>query len=207
MPEYLTLPLLATGGGILLIGLIWLLVVAFKTGFFLKALLPVLVILIGAAVALFIPAYNRIFPPPTDTKGKEEQKKTEEGVMEERLTLTGAKREEYAKLVGKKFAVIQWANADVTDDDAATLSDQTELREVKLNDSQVTNATLERLMKLPKLTKLYVARTKITPDAVVRLVFDNPASKVDEIDIGGLNVPGKAVRDWKNADKTRKANQ
>jgi hypothetical protein len=207
MPEYLTLPLLATGGGILFIGLIWLLVVAFKTGFFLKALLPVLVILIGAGTALFIPVWNRLHPPPADTKGAGEQKKTQEGVVEERLTLTGAKREEYAKLVGRRFAVIQWANADVTDDDAATLADQTELREVKLNDAQVTDATLERLMKLPKLDKLYIARTKITPDAVVRLVFDNPASKVDEIDIGGLNVPGKAVRDWKNADKTRKANQ
>ena len=207
MPESFTLPLLGVGAALLLVGVVWLLVVAFRTGFFVKALVPVVVILAGVVVGVFIPAYNRIFPTPADTTAKPEQKKTADGGTEERLTLTGARREEYAKLAGKRFTVVQWANADVTDDDTAALAGQPELRELDLNGTQVTDATLERVVKLPKLAKLFIARTKITPAAVAKWVLDNPDSKVSEIDVTGLNVPGKAVRDWKAADTSRKANQ
>jgi len=206
--EPYTLYFIAAGAALLLFGLIWLLVVAFKTGFIKKAFLPVLVVLLGVAVALFVPVSGKLFPKPIQTTGVTEKKTDAQGNTIELLTLTGAKREEYAKLKsGTKYAVIQWANKDVTDDDAAVLADQTELRELKLNDSQVTDATLERLVKLPKLTKLYIARTKITPDGVQKHILGNADCKLDEIDVTDLNVPGKAVRDWKNADKNRKANQ
>jgi hypothetical protein len=204
MPEQYTLPLLAVGGALLALGLIWLLVVAIRTGFLKKALIPVFLIVLGVAVAGFIPVYNRLYPPPVQTTAQEEKKATTDGKVEERLTLTGAVRDEYAKLkTGTKYAVVQWANADVTDDDAAVLADQTELREVDLSNSQVTDATLDRLVKLPKLTKLFAAKTKMTADGVKRLVLDNPDGKLTEIDFRGLTppVPGAALRDWKNKDK------
>ena len=208
MDERLALPLLAVGGILLVIGLLWLIVVACRTGFIKKALLPILFIILGVAAAGFIPVYNRIYPPPVQTTAQEEKKTTSTGEAEERLTLTGAKREEYAKLQGKKFAVVQWANPDVTDDDTAVLEGMADLREVDLSNSQVTDATLERLVKLPKLTKLYASRTKITADGVKKHILENPDSNLTEIDFRGLTppVPGKALRDWQGKGPNRKFN-
>lgn len=194
---------IAAGAIVLLVGLLWLLIVAFKTGFIKKAAVPVLVILMGAAVALFVPVMGKLFPKPIDTTAKEEQKKGADGTVEERLTLTGATREQYAKLAGKKYAVIQWANADVTDEDAAALADQTELRELDLSNSQVTDATLEKLVRLPKLTKLFASKTKMTADGVKKFVLDNPDCKLSEIDFRDLTPPVKSadLRAWKEKDK------
>ena len=209
MPETLTLPLLAVGGAILALGLIWLLVVAIRTGFFKKAILPVLLVVIGVAVAGFIPVYNRLYPPPPDTKVKVEQKQNAAGETTEELTGTGADTDELkAKLAANKnYSVIQIANKGFTDADLTVLDGMDKLTFLDLNDNPVADATLERLVKLPKLTKLFMARTKITADGVKKFVLDNPESKVTEIDVTGLNVPGKAIRDWKAADKSRKANQ
>lgn len=207
--EPFALYFMAAGAAVFLIGLFWVLIVAFKTGFIKQAFMPVLVLLFGVVIALFVPAMTKLFPKPIQTTGVTEQKKDAQGNVEERLTLTGAKREEYAKLRGgTKYAVVQWANKDVTDEDAAVLTEQTELREVDLTDSQVTDATLEKLLKLPKLTRVYAARTKISGETVKKLIFENPDCKVNEIDFRGLTppVPGAAQREWKNADKSRKAN-
>ncbi len=200
---------LAAGAAVLFIGVLWLLWVAFKSGFIKKALLPLLVVLVGAGVALFVPVMNRLFPKPIDTKGKVEQKTDAEGKLEERLTLTGATREEYAKLKAARYAVIQWANKDVTDDDAAALAEQLELRELDLSNSQVTDATLEKVLKLPKLTKLFASNTKLSAEAVKKLVLDNDGCKLTEIDFRGLTPPvtGKMLRDWQAKDTaTRKFN-
>lgn len=206
--EPFALYFMAAGAAVLLAGLLWLVVVAFKTGFIKKAFVPVLVILLGAAVALFVPVTGKLFPKPIQDTGVGEKKKDTMGNVEERLTLTGAKREEYAKLNGTRYAVVQWANADVTDEDAAVLAEQTDLRELDVSNTQATDATLERLVKLPKLTKLYVARTKITADGVKTHVLDNPACKLVEIDVRGLTppVPGAALREWKSKDPARKFN-
>ena len=202
MTEKLQIPLMAVGAAMLLIGLLWLLVVAFKTGFIKKALLPILVVLVGVGVALCIPVYNLINKPPIQDTGVVEQKKDAQGNVEERLTLTGAKREEYTKLKAAKYAVVQWANADVTDEDAAALAEQTEMRELDLSNSQVTDATLEKLAKLPKLTKLFASKTKMTGDGVKKHVLDNPDGKLTEIDFRGLTPPvkGPDLRAWQAKD-------
>lgn len=199
MPETYTLPLLAVGGALLALGLIWLLVVAIRTGFLKKAIVPVLLVVVGVAAAGFIPVYNRLYPPPVQTTAQ---------VFGDGITVTGAKAEEFEKVKAHKgWKTIQAANAGLTDADAAAFDGMAELQFLDLNDNPVTDATLERLVKLPKLTKLFVARSKITADGVKKHVLENADCKVTEIDLTGLNVPGKAVRDWKTADKSRKANQ
>lgn len=194
---------LATGAAVLVVGVVWLLLVAFKTGFLKKALLPVLVVLFGVAIALFVPAKGLFFPKPIQTTGVTEKKTDAQGNVEERLTLTGAKPEEYVKLKSAKYAVVQWANADVTDDDAAALTAQTELRELDLSNSQVSDATLEKLVASPKLTKLFASKTKMTADGVKKHVLDNPDCKLTEIDFRGLTPPVKSadLRAWKEKDK------
>lgn len=195
MPETLTLPLFAVGGALLLLGLLWLLVVAFRTGFVKKAILPVLVALLGAAVALYIPVHNMVNKPPPQTTAQ---------VFGDGITITGAAKDQLGVVMGHKgWKYIQAANAGLTDDQLAGLDGMTELGFIDLNDNPVTDATLERLVKLPKLTKLYAARTQFTADAVKKLVLDNPDCKLTEIDVRGLTppVPGAALRDWKSKDK------
>ena len=205
MVEKLALPFLALGTAAVAIGLLWLLIVAFRTGFLKKALLPVFVVLLGAGMALSIPIYNRLYPTPVQTTGAEEKKTNSEGVVEERLTLTGAAREEYAKLKGgKKYAVVQWANKDVTDEDAAVLKEMAPLREIDLNDTVITDKTVEILMELKNLEVVRVERTAATISAVEKLPAALP--KLRELYVRGI-VGAKdsaALKTWKEADKTRK---
>jgi hypothetical protein len=211
MPDIYILPLIGIGGVLLLIGLIWLLVVAIRTGFFRKAIFPVFLIVLGVAVAVAGPVYNRLYPPPIDTKVKVEVKETDAGESVRELTGTGANIDELkARLAeSKNYAIIQIADKGFTDDDLAILDGMDKLTFIDLNDNPVTDATLERLVKLPKLTKLFAARTKFTADAVKKLVLENPDCKLTEIDFRGLTppVPGKALREWQAKDpKNRKFN-
>lgn len=92
---------------------------------------------------------------------------------------------------------------DVTDDTMKLLADLPDLRELDVNDTAITDAGLERIAALPKLETLRIARTKVTADGVGKFVLTSKTLK--QIDVGGLNVPAKALREWKNADPmTRK---
>jgi hypothetical protein len=204
MSETLAVPLLAVGGVLLLTGLLWLLVVAFRTGFVKRAILPVLVVALGAGVALFIPVYNKVYPPPVQTTAQ---------VFGDGITITGAKKDQLGVVMGHKgWKTIQAASRpseplDLTDDQLAGLVGMTELEAINLNGNPVTDATLERLVKLPKLTKIHIARTKISPDGIKKHIFDDADTKVTEIDISELNVPGKAAREWENGKKGRRVSQ
>lgn len=204
MPETLTLPMMAVGGALFVIGQLWLLVVALRTGFIKKALLPVLVVVVGVGVAVFVPVSNIIHPPKVQDTAQ---------VFGDGITITGAKKSELGVVMNHKgWKTIQAANRteqplDLTDDDLIGLQGMTELEFINLNGNPVTDVTLERLVALPKLTKVYIARTKITPDGIKKHIFDNPDTKVTEIDISDLNVPGKVARDWENAKKGRRVSQ
>lgn len=202
MLEKLSLPMLAVGAAMVAIGLLWLLIVAFRSGFITKALVPVFVVLLGAGVAIAIPVYNRLNPPPIQATAQ---------VFGDSITITGAKKSELAVVLGhKEWKTIQAANSGLTDEELAGLDGMTELEFIDLNDNPaVTDATLERLLKLPKLTKLYMAKTKVSGETVKKLILDNPECKLTEIDFRGLTPPvaGKSLREWQAKDtKTRKFN-
>ncbi|MCU0704995.1 MAG: hypothetical protein MUF18_13545 [Fimbriiglobus sp.] len=205
MLEKLSLAMLALGAAMVVIGLLWLLIVAFRCGFIKRALLPLLVVLVGAGVAIAIPVYNRLYPTPIQTTAQ---------VFGDSITITGANKDQLGLVFGHKgWKTIQAAKAKdapaLTDEELAGLDGMNELQFLDLNDQPVTDTTLERLVKLPKLTKLYIARSRVTPDGIKQFVLENknPDFKVNELDISGIDVPSRAVRDWKNADKTRKVNQ
>lgn len=208
MDDRFVFPLLIAGMAVAAIGLLWLLVRAFRTGFVAKAILPVLVVAIGLAVAGFGPVYNRVVKPPVDTKVKVEEKVTSTGETVQELTGTGADTDELkAKLAAAKhYSVIQIADKGLTDDDLTVLEGMDRLTFIDLNDNPVTDATLERLVKLPSLTRLYAARTGMTATGVKQHVLDNPECKLTEIDFRGLTPPvsGKDLREWKAKDKDRR---
>jgi hypothetical protein len=222
--DYIFLALLVLGSLLMAIGSIWLLVRAFQTSWvwglvlllvpllghlifffahFKKALLPTLITFFGMGLCA-TPVYNLLNRPPIQTTGQEEQKQikdqTGEVKTEMRITLTGAKREEYAKLWKQdQYAVIQWANKDVTDEDTVSLEAMKQLREIDLNDTQITDKTLEILGSLKTLEIVRIARTKATPEGVEKFLLGLP--KVKEIDVRGLKVPSKTMRDWKAKDQ------
>jgi hypothetical protein len=221
--DYTFAALLAVGMLLIVVGGIWLLVRAFQQSvvwgllcllvpgaaivfFFVhfnKAFLPTGIALLGLLFCAS-PAYNLLNPPPIQDTAQEEQKKvkdpTGEVKTETRITLTGAKREEYAKLWKQDtYAVIQWANEDVSDDDTVKLEGMKQLREIDLNSSKITNKTLEVLGELKTLEIIRIANTKATPEGVEKLLLNLPNLK--ELDARGLKVPGKVLRDWKAKDQ------
>lgn len=164
---------------------------------FRRSIGPVLVMLLGGALAATPTVVNLVRGPQVQTTAAVETKPGEE-----RITLTGATRDEYEKLRGRKFAVVQWANTDVTDADAELLRGMDSLREIDLNATQVTDRTLELLASLPNLEVVKVANTKATAEGVTTHLLKIP--KLRELDVRGLKVPRKALQDWKGGDKEKR---
>lgn len=213
MGEEITLILLIAGGVIAFIGWIWLLIRCFRPlmAFLKQAFAPVFLIFIGVCLALFGPVYNKIYPAKPDTKAVETEKKDEKGNTEQGETV--GRRKDIEKLKTDKTAErlqLNEAKLQLTDDEVKEILDgRDNLTFIDLGDNPVTDVTLERLVKMPNLKKLYAPRTKITADGVVKFVFANPDCKLTEIDFRGLTppVPGKVQREWIDNDKAnRKAN-
>jgi hypothetical protein len=116
------------------------------------------------------------------------------------LNLTGWDRDGYGILAERPdVAVLEMGNADVTDATLVLLADLPRLRELTLNDTAVTDAGLATLARLPALETLRLARTQVTPGGL-RAFLEAPPSRLVQLDVSGLNIPAKMLRDWKNAD-------
>jgi Leucine-rich repeat (LRR) protein len=232
MNEKVGLALYAVGGVISLIGFVWLVIRGFGvkpiwgvaillTGGLLgipfalihrqKGLIPLGIMLAGNAITASPFIYNVFFPPKIDDTKKVEDITPEEikpspaytQIAGKKVTLTGAARTEYAILKEEQdFTVIQWANLDVTDDDAQILGTMKKLTEIDLSNSQVTDVTAKILLQQEDLEIVKIARTKITANTAAEFL---KLPKLREVDFRGLNVPTKALQDWKAANKeTRK---
>ena len=106
---------------------------------------------------------------------------------EERITLTKADPSQYAVLRGKKnFAVIQWANADVTDDHVEMLRGMTELRELDLNTAAITDRSLAVIATLPKLESLRIGYAAITDEGFRQHIL--PLANLKQLDLTGSKV-------------------
>ncbi len=164
-----------------------------------RGLGPHLLLIAGVAVVGAPFLYQWLNPPPKVAV-------VQKVGGERRGTLTGATETDLVADLqqDRGRAVLQLANRpDVTDDALKLLADFPDLRELDLNDTPITDAGLEFLVTLPKLEALRIARTKATPDGVAKHVLGNP--KLKQIDVTGLGVPSKALREWKTADPaTRK---
>jgi hypothetical protein len=119
------------------------------------------------------------------------------------LTLTGWDRSDYSFLRNKPdTAVLQMANADVTDDTLEYLRGMTHLRELDLSGTAVTDRGLTALDGLP-LEKLHLARTRVT-DAGVREHL-TPLQTLRLLDVSGTQVSDEALAAWKKARPGRRA--
>jgi hypothetical protein len=201
---------------IVAIGYLWLVVRAFRTGvwwglatillgplgglvYFLahyaRAAAPLGVMLLGGLVAVAPVVYTTLVQPPKVAV-------TEEKDGEKHGTLTGATETdlvEYLK-ANRELAVLQMAGRKELTDEVLLehVRGMPNLRELDVNDTPITDKGLEVLASLPKLEAVRLARTKATPEGVQKHVLTLNGLK--SVDVGGLNVPSKVLREWRNAD-------
>ena len=142
------------------------------------------------------PAIYTLTVPPD----KNAQEKVVEG--EKHLTLTGSDPKKAPDLKQKQdVAVLQMANADVTDKSLEPLREMKSLRELDLNGSQVTDAGLEILKELPALTAIRLARTKITDKGFRSALFAKES--LMQLDLRDTAVSRETIQAWRDAKPGR----
>ena len=156
---------------------------------------PVLLLLAGMCVGAVPFAYSHGFEL---IFGLGERERIIDG--ERHLVLTGWDRPDYSILqIRTDTAVLEIANANVTDATLELLLPFKKLKELTLNDSTVTDAGLSTLRQLPALQRLRLARTKITSEGMTEFLATPPEGLI-EIDVSGNSIPTSILRKWKNQD-------
>jgi hypothetical protein len=200
------------------LGYLWLIVKAFRTfwawGLFTllvpvvgpltfltsrpdRARKPFALVLLGAVVVAGTFAVNRVASHYIDFGPRD---KMVDG--ERHLTLTGWKDGNYADIAARPdTAVLQMANPDVTDATLDHLAGLTKLTELDLNYTQVTDAGLAKLKALP-LKTLRLRETKITDEGFREHLM--PREALMELDLTDTAVKSSTAREWKNAKPDRK---
>ena len=210
--------LFLTGLPLTLLGLVWLLVVAWRVSVrwgLLTTLLypamilphtirhwprtkpPAIMVAFGLVLMTIPAAYTRFVPVDL---GPHEQIVA----GERHLTLTGWNRTDYSVIAARPDTVVlQMANGDVTDDTLRYLGNLGNLRELDLSDTKVTDAGLARLAEHPKLESLRLARTGITDSAFEGTLDKLPSLK--QLDLTGSKVTPDRAQKWLDARPDRMA--
>jgi hypothetical protein len=208
--------ILAAGAVLLLVGFIWFVARGFGTSTlwgivavipgvnllfpiqrFRRAAAPIVLMLIGGVIAATPYAINALVGEKVSTDAKIEQKQNEE-----RITLTKADPSQYAILHNKKtFAIIQWANADVTDEQIEMLRGMTELRELDLNTAAITDKSLAIIATLPNLESLRIGCPNITDAGFREHIL--PLANLKQLDLTGSKVKRSTASEWTNAQPGR----
>ena len=170
----------------------------YLVGLWRQVLGPLLLMFVGAAIAVtpyvmthHVMPHLRQFP----------WEKTVNGELH--VTLTGLADFNYETLKDRKnIAVLQMANADVSDQTLDNLRGMETIYEIDLTNSKVTDAGLETLKSLPKLKTLRIRKTAITDEGFLQNLA---ASEVlIEIDARDTDIKSSTLRKWKGAKDGRK---
>jgi hypothetical protein len=142
------------------------------------------------AVNIIVPRYVDLGPRETVVNG------------DVHLTLTGWDRKDYSVLRGKaRTTLLQMANGDVTDETLENLRGMTNLRELDLSNTRVTDAGLAALEGLP-LERLRLARTQVT-DAGFKDHLDR-INTLKMLDLSGTAVTAGTIDEWKKRQTGRR---
>ena len=165
---------------------------------FRRAAAPLVLILLGGLVAALPYGLNALLGERVRTDAVAEEKPAGGGQTEERLTLTGADPAQYPKVREKTtWAVIQWANPDVTDEHVGWLRGMAELRELDLNTAAITDASLAVLAALPKLESLRIGCPGVTDEGFRTHIL--PLANLKQLDLTGSKVKRSTAGEWTNA--------
>ncbi len=217
--EAYALHILIAGLVIVAAGWLWLVIRAFRQGFWWgigvllfpplgllfipmhwhRAALPFGVMLLGGAVFAFPYVYNRLVPVDLGP-----HEKIVDGELH--LGLTGWDRKDYSILKSKQKVVdLQMANGDVTDDTLEYLKGMSALKTLDLRNTKITDEGLRILKDLPSLETLYLANTAITDQGFREHLFDKESLR--RVDLKGTQVTPDTIKAWREADKKRRVMQ
>lgn len=122
------------------------------------------------------------------------------------LTVTGAEQFDYAQLAEyPHLAMLQMANADVTDTTLEHLRRMSKLKNLDLSNTQITDAGLAVIQELPALEELRLARTAITDAGFRKHLMAMPT--LMKLDLTGTAVSKETVQEWRKAKPGRRALQ
>ncbi len=213
--EAYALYILIAGLVIVAAGWLWLVIRAFRQGFWWgigvllfpplgllfipmhwhRAALPFGVILLGGAVIAFPYVYNRLVPVDLGP-----HEKIVDGELH--LGLNGWNRKDYSVLKSKQNAVVvQMANGDVTDETLEYLKGMSALRDLDLNNTRITDQGLRILKDLPRLEILRLANTAITDQGFREHLFDKESLR--QVDLRGTQVTRETAQAWRKAGEKR----
>lgn len=207
------------GGLILLgIGMIWYLIVAFRTNWkwgvafilfppiaplvflakhYQRANAPVRVCLAGVVLAASPAIYTRLVPIDLG-----EREKIVDGELH--LTLTGWDQKDYSVIEKKANAIVlQMANEDVTDETMQYVTAAEQLRELDISFSQVGDVGIAAVDELPKLQRLHAQQTNITDEGFQKHLANHP--KLTEMNLMGTKISPEVIQTWMGAEPGRMA--
>lgn len=187
------------GVGMMGIGVVGMVAFALLKGLR-TALLPFVVVLLGAVITAIPFVSNLINPEPR----KDPIVRTEKGDVQ--LTITDAANFDYASLREyTSLSVLQMANKDVTDATLEHLRTMSTLKELDLNNTQITDAGLRILKDLPALEVLRLNNTKIT-DAGFREHLLGKESLM-RLELTGTGVSKETGQEWRKGKAGRRVMQ
>jgi hypothetical protein len=173
------------------------LVLLFLVLHFRKAIAPVVLILLGAALSAAPMVYTHFAKPDlgpfvaTDPDGN---------LI---VGLNGWDRKDYSALTAYPNVVkLEMANPDVTDQTLEFIKDCKEIRELDLNRTQVGDEGLVVIAGLPKLEVLHMRGTKVTDAGFKKYLESLPTLR--QIDFRDTTVTMDSQKEWKKAQKGRK---
>lgn len=208
-------------GGLALaaIGWIWLLVSAYRTSvgwglavtlippaallfiprYWGKSKAAVGVILAGLLISATPAIYTRVAPVDLGAHVAQVEGETH-------ITLTGWDQQDYSAIrQWPAVAVLQMANADVTDETLKLLANAKQLRELDISDSRVTDDGLAIVAELPALEVLRLKNCGITDAGFKSHLLTHP--KLMRLELTGTQVTPAVIREWRQPNPERRAMQ
>lgn len=206
------------GAAIAAIGLLWLIVAAFRVKWYWglavlllpplgllfafpirvrkEAIGPMLVLALGLVVGSAPIVYNKL----TSIDLGPYEKRVGDEVH---LTLTRWNRTDYSVLADRPSTVVlQMANPDVTDSTLVYLKGMTRLKELDLSDTKVDDEGLKELAPLVGLEALHLKGTKITDDGFRKWL--EPREALKRLDLRETAVSKETGKAWRDAKPGRR---
>jgi len=215
---------LFAGVALVPIAWLWLVIAAFRTGFWwgVLSLIPPLflvfvvfrwhrawmpacglllgLVLVCAAVGMVHYSWSQLTERDKivreDVDGKQ--------VEGRHLTVTGwNKRDDGLLLAKPDTVVLQMANPDVTDDTLYYVLPMRGLYELDLDNTQITDRGLALLKDLPNLQRLRLGNTRITDEGFKEFLANKESLKL--LNLRETDVSPETVKEWKRAKEGRRA--
>ena len=164
----------------------------------LRAMVPPLgLILAGMIVALSPALFTRLVPVDL---GPHDQ--MVDG--ERHLTLTGWDRNDYSVIRSRPDTIVlQMANADVDDSTMSFLEGLSDLRELDLSFTRISDQGLMVILKLPKLEQLRLQDVAVTDDGFRAAIMPHPG--LNKLILQGTKVSEELKQEWMAAQPGRMA--